>query len=150
LKAPEGVEPRPQRHTIGELMVIATKAFGINVLLLLGLGWIPPVAFVVPFGTGFATGWNATATLREGTLIGVIMGIWMSLLCGMGVAGLVLVSWMYPGGMKAGGELGIALVVLGLVLHLGVFAGAGAILGGHMARKEQAQQNALAQSRSAG
>ena len=122
---------------VGHMFITASKAFGVNLLLLLGLHWLPPVAFLVPFITGYVTGWNARASVFEGAVIGAIMAAWMGLLCTLGVLGLVIMSSVWKGGLDSGHSLGIALVTGGLVLHLGIFAGLGAALGGYFGRKDR-------------
>jgi hypothetical protein len=128
--------------SFGGLLVRGTKAFGVNFLLLIGLHWLPPVALVVPLATGYVSGWNAQATPFQGAMIGVIMGVWMLLVCSVFAAGAVVASLVFPGGLTAGAELGIGLIIGFLVLHISLFGGAGAMLGGHFRRKEPAEANA--------
>jgi hypothetical protein len=120
--------------SFGGLIIAGTKGFGVNLLLLLGLHWIPPIAFLVPVITGYVTGWRAAASKLEGLMIGVIMGAWMMALFILLGALLAVVSLMNPGG-KLDGELMVLLLAIGLVLHLTIFGGIGAMLGGHMARR---------------
>ena len=61
------------------LFQIASRAFLINLMLVLCLHVFPPVAFFCPLGTGFATGWSIAATcpgplaamIGEGRLLGL-------------------------------------------------------------------------------
>ena len=123
---------------IGGLLVRGTKAFGVNLLLLVGLGWLAPVALIVPLVTGYVAGYNARVTSFQGAMIGLIMGGWMLLLCSLVTTGFVIASLIYPGGLTAGAELGISLVVGALVLHISLFGAIGAMLGGHFRGKELA------------
>jgi hypothetical protein len=127
---------------VGELLVRGTKAFGVNFLLLIGLHWLPPIVLIVPLATGYVSGWNARVTLFQGAMIGFIMGVWMLLVCSLFAGGAVMMSLIYPGGLMAGAELGIGLIVGFLVLHISLFGGAGAMLGGHFRRKEPAEAGA--------
>ncbi len=124
--------------SLGRFLFIGSKAFGINLLLLLGLHPLVPIAIFVPFGTGFATGWQIEATWLQGFLLGAIMGLWMTFLCSLVVLCIVLLSASNPSGLLQCGGLGTALIVGSLVFHLTTFAGVGAGFGGHLARKERA------------
>ena len=120
------------------VLIAGTRAFGINLLLQIGLHPILPVAFFVPIGTGFAAGWRLVATWVEGILIGLVMGTWLSLLCGVVLLGLVLLSGVTPWSLQSPGAMLMPLLICSLIVaHLSIFAGAGAILGGHFARKER-------------
>jgi hypothetical protein len=126
------------------MLVRGSKAFGVNLLLLLAFHWVPPLAFIVPVLTGYVSGWNARVTLRQGAAIGFIMGLWMLFVCALATAFFVVASLMYPGGLKRGAELGISLLVGFLVLHIALFGAAGAMLGGHFRRRERDDPDARA------
>jgi hypothetical protein len=121
------------------VLVAGTRAFGINLLLVAGLHAIAPVAFLLPIGTGFAAGWRMVATWVEGILIGLVMGMWVSLLCGIVLVGVVLLSGVTPWSLESPGALVLpTLIYVFIVAHLSIFAATGAVLGGHFARKDQA------------
>jgi hypothetical protein len=125
--------------SFGQLLVRATKAFGVNFLLLIGLHWLVPVALVVPLATGYVSGWNARATPFQGAIIGFIMGLWMFFICGIVTGVFVVASLTFPGGLMPGAELGIGLIVGFLVLHISIFGGTGAMLGGYFRRRERSE-----------
>ena len=127
-----------ERFSWRRVFVAGSRAFAINFMLVMGLHVLPPVAFICPLGTGFVTGWNLTASRVEGLLIGLIMGIWMWLLCGVVGLGVMALGPALPMGLQAPDVFGVLLVATVLVGHLAIFAGAGAMLGGHFARKERA------------
>lgn len=106
------------------------RAFGLNLLLQLVLHTLPPISFFVPVLTGFITGWRLRASASQAAVLGLGMGALMFALCIVVGAGLLLV---FPG-MEALPVLVIASV---LVVHLGTFAAAGAMIGGHYARKDE-------------
>jgi hypothetical protein len=122
----------------GRLVRATARSFGINVLLQLVLHPFLPIAFFVPLVLGFATGWDLRATRRDGVAVGLLMGLFMLVLVSLFVAGfLVLVDatrywWIVPA---------IAAVA---VVHVGLFSGLGAVLGGHYARREDADALARA------
>ena len=124
------------------LLLVGSKGFGVNFLLLLGLHWIPPVAFLVPLATGYVTGFNARVSPKQGALIGVIMGAWMTVICLVVAIGFWLLSLTMREGSMPGGLALVIIVISALVLHLTVFAGAGAMLGGRFGRKERDQEDA--------
>jgi hypothetical protein len=78
----------------------------------------------------------------QGAAIGLIMGLWMLLVCSIITAFFVVASLVFPGGLTAGAEIGIGLVVGSLVLHISLFGGAGGMLGGHFRRKEPPEADA--------
>jgi hypothetical protein len=137
--AAEGRHPADQpsdRPSLGRLVFIGIKAFAINLLLILGTHPLVPVAVLVPFGTGFVTGWHIAAQRWESVVIAFVMGLCMVLL-GAIVAGSFIVFWApVAGGLTSGTLLAMAAVMLGLTGHLVLFAGAGAMVGGHYAQRE--------------
>jgi hypothetical protein len=102
----------------------------------IGLHPLAPVAFFVPFGTGFVTGWQFGASRREGILVGLIMGLWMMLLCAAVFLGFLTLIPSGLGRLEPGTALSSAAIILLLVGHLALFAGVGAITGGHLARRD--------------
>jgi hypothetical protein len=108
------------------------RSFGINVLLQLVLHPFLPIAFVVPLVLGFATGWDLRARPREGVAVGLLMGLYMLVLVSLVGSGFLLLVdarrywWIV---------LAIAAVA---VVHLSLFSGFGAVVGGHYARREDA------------
>jgi hypothetical protein len=138
LAAPLDGEARP--FSWRRVLIAGTRAFGINLLLVSGLHAIPPVAFFLPVGTGFAAGWREMATWVEAVLIGLVMGLWASLLCGIVLLGVVLLSGIMPWGLESPAAMLWPILICGLIVaHLSIFAGTGAALGGHFARKELAR-----------
>jgi hypothetical protein len=118
------------------VLVNGTQAFAINLMLVLGLHVLPPIAFFCPLGTGFVMGWRMMATHVEGLMLGVVMGLWMWALCG--AVGLAILFIGSTRSITFGPNDVLAIVLLStfLVAHLAIFAGAGAMLGGHYARRE--------------
>jgi len=120
------------------ILLAGTRAFGINLLLQIGLHPILPVAFFVPVGTGFVAGWRIMATGVEGALIGLVMGGWLTALCGLVLLALILLSGVLPWSLESPGAMLMpVLICVFFVGHLSIFAGVGAILGGYFARREQ-------------
>jgi hypothetical protein len=122
------------------VLIAGTRAYGINLLLLIGMHPLPPVAFFVPIGTGFATGWQMSASRVEAVLIALIMGTWMAAILSLVGIGAAIISAMAPPGILAGNLFGMLVISTAMILHLSLFAGAGAMLGGHLARRERAAE----------
>lgn len=106
----------------------SVPSFGLNLLLVTGLHILPPVAMMCPAGTGFVAGWRRLFTPAEGVVFGAAMGFYMLILCTILGGALVLLlpginMWL------------VWIVALFPITHLSMFAGAGAVIGGHMARK---------------
>ena len=116
------------------LLRVTVRSFGINVLLNLVLHPFLPIAFFVPMGVGFATGWDIRARPSDGVAIGLLMGLFMLLLvCVVGTGFLLLVD--------AARFWWIVLAIASLaVAHVALFSGFGAALGGHLSRREDAVQ----------
>ncbi len=121
------------------ILLAGTRAYWINLLLAIGLHILPPVAFFCPMGTGFVMGHMIAATPAEAALIATVMGIWMAAI--ISVVGVVaaILSTMAPYGIIAGDPMGLFLLAAAIILHLSLFAGSGAWLGGHLARKERSR-----------
>jgi hypothetical protein len=123
--------------TFGRLLLAASRAFGINLLLLLGLGWIAPVALIAPLATGYVTGWKAAASKLQGLMIGALMGAMMLTLLIVVAAAFAIISNAIRGGRLE--DSGIVFSIgAALVIHLTVFASVGAMIGGHFARRSLA------------
>ena len=125
------------------VLLAGTRAYWINLLLLIGLHPLPPIAFFIPVGTGFAMGWTIAASRREALLIALVMGTWMSCILSLVGIGAAIISAMAPPGILAGDFIMFLVIASGLVAHLAIFAGAGAWLGGHLARRELVAGNRL-------
>jgi hypothetical protein len=121
------------------ILVAGTRAYWINLLLLMALHILPPVAFLCPVGTGFVMGHTIAATPLEAVLIATVMGAWMVGIMTLVGGGIAIVSTMAPYGILAGDPMLMFLVATLILLHLVLFAGAGAMFGGHLARKERAR-----------
>src|SRR5438552_5605537 len=104
-------------------------SFGINLMFVLGLHVLPPLAFMCPAATGFVAGWRMRVTFREGLAFGAAMGGWMTLLCA--VIAVPVMLFLPTVDMRF-----FWLVALIPIVHIGAFAGAGAMFGGHFARRE--------------
>jgi hypothetical protein len=118
------------------VLITGTRAYWINLLLLLALHILPPVAFFCPAGTGFVTGYSTAASRRDAVLIATVMGIWMAGIIAVVGGAVALVSTMNPYGILAGNPMVMFLIATLIILHLVLFAGAGAMLGGHLARRD--------------
>jgi hypothetical protein len=116
----------------GRLVRATLRSFGINVLMQLVLHPFLPIAFFAPIVLGFATGWDLRATRRDGVAVGLLMGLYMLVLVSaVGTGFLILVDatrywWIVPA------------IAAFAVVHLALFSGLGAVLGGHYARREDA------------
>jgi len=116
----------------GRLLRATARSFGINVLCQLVLHPFLPLAFFAPVVLGFATGWDLRARPIDGAAIGLLMGLYMLVLVTVVGAGfLVLVDaarywWI------------VLAIACFAVVHLGLFSGLGAVVGGHYARREDA------------
>ncbi len=119
------------------ILVAGTRAYWINLLLLMALHILPPVAFFCPVGTGFVMGYTIAATRLEAVLIATVMGAWMVGIISIVGGGVAIVSTMAPYGILAGDPSLMFLIATFIILHLVLFAGAGALFGGHLARKER-------------
>lgn len=106
------------------------RAFGLNLLLQLALHILPPISFFIPVLTGFITGWQIKARPGEAAVLGLGMGGLMFALCCAVGAGLMI---LFPNV----GVVPVVLVASVLVVHLATFAGVGAVIGGHYARKDE-------------
>jgi len=136
------VESR-EKFSWSRVLVAGSRAFAINLMLVLALHILPPIAFLCPLGTGFVTGWNLCATWVEGTLIGLVMGGWLLLVCWLVALGFLVAGVGGSAGMGASDMLAVSLMASFIVAHLVIFAAAGAILGGHFARREQAAASSV-------
>ena len=135
---------RAQKVTAGRLWLVATKTFGITALLASGLHVIPPIAFLLPLGTGFVAGWDTRATIRQATCIAAIMGLWLTGVVAVITLIVAAVAPSLVANIWSGGALVGVLIGGFLVLHLAVFAGVGAAIGGHRARAEAAKEQSTA------
>jgi hypothetical protein len=120
------------------VLLAGTRAYWINLLLLIGLHPLPPIAFFIPIGTGFAMGWTIAASRREAVLIAAVMAVWMSAILSLVGIGAGILSAMKPPGILAGDILMFLAIASTIVAHLAIFAGGGALLGGHLARRDLA------------
>jgi hypothetical protein len=119
------------------VLIQSLKGFGINLVIVLGLHVIPLMAFAAPFITGFITGGRKFMTGTEGFLLGALMGLYMTFLMLLVAGGLVLamvLRWLPAGGMDM---VLFVIIPTVIILHLGIFASVGAMVGGHFARKDQ-------------
>ncbi len=121
------------------ILVAGTRAYWINLLLAMALHILPPVAFFCPMGTGFVMGYMIAATQLEAVLIATVMGVWMAAIIGLVGGVAAILSTMAPYGILAGDPMGLFLLATLIILHLSLFAGFGAWLGGHLARRERAR-----------
>lgn len=116
----------------GRLVRATLRTFAFNLGLQLVLHPFLPIAFFVPAVLGAYTGWTLRATVAEGVWVGVLMGAYMTaFVMVVGVPFLFLLNlgdkwWVVP------------IIAAFVVVHVGVFAGAGAVLAGQQARKEAA------------
>ncbi len=115
---------------LGKALRASPRAFGLNLVLQLALHILPPISFFVPVLTGFITGWQIKARAGDAAVLGLGMGGLMFVLCCAVGAGLMIV---FPGV----GFVPIVFVASVLVVHLATFAGVGAVIGGHYARKDE-------------
>jgi hypothetical protein len=115
---------------LGKALRASPRAFGLNLVLQLALHILPPISFFVPVLTGFITGWQIKARAGDAAVLGLGMGGLMFVLCCAVGAGLMIV---FP----SVGFIPIVLVASVLVVHLATFAGVGAMIGGHYARKDE-------------
>lgn len=118
---------------ITERVIRATlRTFVFNLGLQLVLHPFFVLAFFVPLVLGLYTGWTLKASRQEGIGVGLCMGTYMTLfMLVVGVPFLFILNmghmwWLVP------------VIAIFVFLHVGVFAGGGAIAGGHYARKEEA------------
>ena len=118
------------------VLVAGTRAYWINLLILIGLHPLPPIAFFIPIGTGFAMGWTIAASRREAVLVACVMGTWMAAILSLVGIGAAILSAMKPPGILAGDILMFLAIASAMIAHLAIFAGAGALLGGHLARRD--------------
>ena len=116
-------------NTVDRILSVTIRTFGINLLLILGLHTLPPLSFCFPLFLGFATGWTLRATPADGAVVGLAMAGYMTVVCAV-VGGIALAVIRQPGLPSV-----VAVVGSLLVLHIGLFSGAGAVVGGHYARR---------------
>ena len=117
----------------GRLVRVTLRTFAFNVGLQLVLHPFLPLAFFAPAVIGAYTGWTIRATVVEGVWVGILMGTYMTALVMLiGVPFLFLLNlgdkwWIVP------------IIAAFVVAHVGLFAGGGAVVAGHYARKEAAE-----------
>jgi hypothetical protein len=112
------------------LVRVTLKTFAYNVGLQLVLHPFLPLAFVTPAVLGAYTGWTIRATVAEGVWVGVLMATYMTGL--VLVIGVPFLFWL-----NLGDKWWIVPIIAAFVVaHVGLFAGGGAVVAGHYARKE--------------
>ena len=117
----------------GRLVRATLKTFAFNVGLQLVLHPFLPIAFFVPAVLGAYTGWTLKASVVEGIWVGVLMATYMT-------AFVMLVGVPFLFLLNLGDKWWIVPIISAfVVLHVGVFAGIGAVVAGRYARKEAAE-----------
>jgi hypothetical protein len=122
------------------VQILASGALGVGIMLLC---LIPPGIHLItgPLGPGiggFITGRRARATRREAWLIGLAMGLVFACLLALVFGGAELLS---PGGFSlpvGGSALVVGLIALLAVTYVSLLGSGGAMIGGNLARAEQA------------
>jgi hypothetical protein len=114
------------------------RAFAVNIILVTALHPLIPIDFLLPIGTGFVTGRIMRAEPQEAILVGLVMSVCDAVL--LTIIGLATALLSLAGVLRLVAADAPALILVGvfLVVHLGLFAGGGAILGGYTVRRERA------------
>lgn len=114
------------------------QSYVVTILLVTALHPLLPVDFFLPLFTGFAFGRIRKSPPRQAAMVGLIMSACHTVV--LGVVGLAVAGLSLAGVLSFRGSDVPGLLLLGifLVVHLGLFAGAGSVVGGWTVRRDAA------------
>ncbi|HEY3117561.1 MAG TPA: hypothetical protein VGK54_12530 [Chloroflexota bacterium] len=123
------------------IFLTGTKSFAVN--LMAGLAFHPSI-LICPLVTGFVMGSRHQLTWTQGFLVGLVMGAWLSVVLGIIGAVVGMIGVFSPPGLITPRDA--RWVMFGWcrpVAHIVLFAGGGAGLGGHFARRDLAAKASI-------
>jgi hypothetical protein len=113
------------------LIRVTLRTFACNLGLQLLLHFVPIVGFFAPILLGLQAGWDLKAGKAEGFWVGTLTGVLMTLF--VLAIGLPLLFVLNLGDQWRV----VAIIAAFVFLHVALFVGGGAVVGGHYARREE-------------